>query len=385
MDSRLSAASPTEPLQETIELRIGITLPSRTGSFEAVGDKARRAEEAGFQSVWGYEVYRNPFTLMATAATTTRRVELGIGLAAAFSRSPFEAANAAADVDEISGGRLLFGIGTGVPELLRSFHSTDAKHAVGRLSEYVDVLRLSWEYLASGTAPDFDGSYYRFKPPRLNPWGERDLPRTRIPIAIAAIGPQLLELCGRKADAWIGYFATTRFLEQIVLPNIERGARQAGRDPAAIQIWAETICSVSADRELAMSRARKQVGFYAAHPVGAKVAALHGLEDAVVELQQAFVREGVKAFERTDDRLVDALSITGTPQEVRLKLAQYEGLIDHLALHTPYVPPFDADESEDAFANILNTFGHRPDDFTAEVSGGFNGHNAPQHTGGDTH
>jgi probable F420-dependent oxidoreductase len=338
-------------------MRIGVTLPSRTGPIAGVGEKARRAEQAGFASVWTYEVYRNPFNLLTVAAAATERATLGTGLAAAFSRSPFEAANAAADIDDLSGGRMLFGLGTGVPEFLRAFHSTDAKHPLGRMSEYIDVLRLSWEYLAAGTAERFEGEHYRFVAPPVNPWGERDLPRTRIPIGLAAMGPRLVELCGRKADAWLGYFATPRYVEEFVRPHLEIGAKQAGRDPSEVQICAEQVCSVSPDRELAMRRARKQVGFYATHPAGAQVAAMHGLQDLVDELRRGFAAEGLAAFERTDDRLVETLSISGTPEEVRQQLARYEGVIDHLVLHTPYVPPIEADESEDAFACILDTFG----------------------------
>ena len=209
-------------------MRIGVTLPSRKGPISSVGDKARRAEEAGFQSVWTYEVYRNPFTLLSVAAAATERATLGTGLAAAFSRSPFEAANAAADIDDMSGGRMLFGLGSGVPEFLRAFHSSDAEHPVGRMSEYIDVLRLSWEYLATGGADRLEGQHYRFLAPRVNPWGERELPRRQIPIGLAAMGPKLIELCGRKADAWLGYFTTKKYVEEFVREHLEIGAREGG-------------------------------------------------------------------------------------------------------------------------------------------------------------
>jgi probable F420-dependent oxidoreductase len=338
-------------------MRIGVTLPSRTGPIADIGEKARRAEDAGFDSVWSYEVYRNPFTILTVAGSQTSRVGLGTGLAAAFSRSPFEIANVAADIDDLSDGRMMLGIGTGVPEFLRAFHSSDAERPLGRLSEYIDVLRLSWEYLSTGRAGKLEGKHYRFEAPPVNPWGERELPRETIPVALAAMGPKLIELCGRKADAWVGYFATTKFLSEFVRPNLEVGAKAAGRDPDQVQICAEAVCSVSDDRELAMSRARKQVGFYATHPAGAQVAAMHGLEDQVAELRRNFAREGIVAFERTDDRLVDILSITGTPEEARQKLAEYDGFVDQLILHTPYVPPIEAEESADAFSNILETFG----------------------------
>jgi len=336
---------------------IGVTLPSRTGTIGEVGEKARRADQAGFQSVWSYEVYRNPYALLGVAAANTEHVTLGTGLATAFTRSPFETANSAADIDDMSGGRMLLGIGTGIPEFLRAFHSTDIEHAIGRMSEYIDVLRLSWEYLATGRADRLDGQHYRFKAPRVNPWGERELPRQQIPIGVAALGPKMLELCGRKGDAWLGYFTTEKYVNEFVREHLERGAKKAGRDSSAIPIYAEAVCSISPDRDVAMSRARKQVGFYATHPAGMQAAAMHGLGDVVTQLREDFLREGLGAFEHTDERLVELMSITGTPEEGRQKLAHYAGFVDHIMLHTPYVPPISAEESADAFTNIIDTFG----------------------------
>jgi alkanesulfonate monooxygenase SsuD/methylene tetrahydromethanopterin reductase-like flavin-dependent oxidoreductase (luciferase family) len=338
-------------------MRIGVTLPSRTGSISDVVDKARRADQAGFQSVWTYEVYRDPFTLLGGAAANTERATLGTGLAMGFSRSPFAMANAAADIDEMSGGRMLLGFGTGIPEFLRAFHSTDAQRAIGRMSEYIDVLRLSWEYLSTGRADRLDGQHYQFKAPRVNPWGKRELPRQQIPIGVAALGPKMLELCGRKGDVWLGYFTTKKYVDEFVREHLEIGARKAGRDGSQIPIYAEAVCSVSPDRDLAMRRARKQVGFYVTHPAGAQAAAMHGLGDLVTELRENFLREGLVAFEKTDDRLVDLMSITGTPEEAREKLTHYADFVDHIMLHTPYVPPIEAEESEDAFANIIDAFG----------------------------
>src|SRR4051794_40719603 len=129
-------------------MKLGITMPSRSAPLARIPDYARMAEDAGFDSAWTYELYRNPFSMLQTSALATSSVQLGTGLAAAFTRSPFECANAAADVDEASGGRMNLGLGTGVPEFLAAFHSTDFQRPVGRLREYVECLRRSWAYLA---------------------------------------------------------------------------------------------------------------------------------------------------------------------------------------------------------------------------------------------
>ncbi|MCD2195811.1 LLM class flavin-dependent oxidoreductase [Actinomycetospora endophytica] len=335
-----------------------MTIPSRTGPMANVPRMAQRADAAGFDATWVYEVYRNPFTMLGTCALSTERATLGTGLAAALPRSPFETANAAADIDEMSGGRMLLGIGTGVPEFLRRFHSTDASHPLGRMSEYIEVLRRSFDYLNTGDAEKFEGKHYRFDPLTLNPWGVRELPRPQVPIALAAMGPKLLELCGRKADGWLGYFATPEFLQESVTPRIAAGADKAGRSLSDVETTVFTICCVHPDRDVAMARARRQVGFYVVHPVSDPVVELHGLGEQVGELRGRLRSEGLAAFEHTPDELVEILSITGTPEEARQKAARYEGVVDHLALHTPYVPPFTPEESEDAFDQIVGAFGH---------------------------
>lgn len=320
-----------------------------------IPDYARMADEAGFESIWTYEVYRNPFIMLGNSALTTSKAELGTGLATAFSRSPFEAANAAADVDELSGGRMKLGLGTGVPEFLSAFHSTDFKTPVRRISEYIDALRSSWAYLAGEEVDNFSGVHYQFTAPPINPWGLREMARPQIPILLAAMRPQLLRLCGAKADGWIGYLWTPKFFEQVVMPNIAEGARSAGRDHDSLDLACDVICCVHPDRDVALARAKKHVGFYMAHPVSDVVAEIEGVQDLVNELRASMMQKGMAAFEDTPEELVELFSITGTPEECRQKLDKYKQL-PHCALHPPYVPPFTAEESEDCYLQIIDAF-----------------------------
>lgn len=337
-------------------MKLGITMPSRTAAMWRIPEYARMAQDAGFHSVWTYEVYRNPFAMLSTCALATDGIALGTGLAAAFSRSPFEAANAAADVDELSGGRMVLGLGTGVPEFLQAFHSTDFERPVGRLREYVECVRRSWAYLGGEEVEAYEGEAYRFSPPPINPWGRRELARPQIPILLAAMRPQLLSLCGQVGDGWIGYLATPRFVEEKVLPGIEKGCQKAGRDIAAMDIAADVICTPHPDRDEAMRRARLHVGFYVAHPVSDVVAELHGVQDDVNALRGLMMKKGLAAFAETPESLVELFAIAGTPEECRQQLDAYQAL-PHVVLHPPYVPPFTAAESEDCYQQILETFG----------------------------
>src|SRR5437867_11862851 len=102
--------------------QLGVTMPTRTMELERVGEYARWADDAGFDSIWDYELYRNPFSMLCLSAVTTSRATLATGLAAAFPHSPIELANAMADVDELSGGRALLGLGSGVAGFLEAVH-----------------------------------------------------------------------------------------------------------------------------------------------------------------------------------------------------------------------------------------------------------------------
>ena len=119
----------------------------------------------------------------------------------------------------------------------------------------------------------------------------------------------------------------------------------------------ETICSVHEDRKVAMQRARIQVGLYACNHVSDAVVQFEGLaEDRDAVLAAVMERGLAVAAEVTSDALVHALSITGTPDEVREKFAAFDNALDHVILHTPYVPPLTNEETEDAYRNIVRTF-----------------------------
>ena len=337
--------------------RIGVTMPVLQAPLERVPEYARLADEAGLYSAWDYEFFRNPFVMLAAAAPATKRIKLATGIATAFSRTPFELASAAADIDELSRGRAILGIGTGAPEFLYAFHGTDAAAPVPRLREYVAAVRRAWEFLHTGESTPLQGEHYPMPGLPLNPWGARGSLRPQIPIYLAAMRPKLTELAGEVADGLLVYLQTPEFITQVSRPRVAAGAARAGRDVDDIEIASMVVCSISEDRTEALRRARLQVGMYVAHPVGDAVVRFHGFEREQMKLREAVMSEGVGALERvTDDALVETFSICGTPAEARRQLSRYAD-VPHLILHTPYVPPLTVEDTEDAFRCNVDTFG----------------------------
>jgi alkanesulfonate monooxygenase SsuD/methylene tetrahydromethanopterin reductase-like flavin-dependent oxidoreductase (luciferase family) len=118
-----------------VRSKIGVSLPMLNQPYEQYAKFAALAEDAGFDSVWDYEFYRNPFITHALNARATCRIQLGTGIATAATRTPFEMANAAADVDEISGGRTVLGLSTGGAGWMEHFTGTDIDRPLTRLRE----------------------------------------------------------------------------------------------------------------------------------------------------------------------------------------------------------------------------------------------------------
>lgn len=341
-------------------MRLGVTMPMGKHPLTVYPEWAKAAEEAGMDSVWSYEVYENPLIVLATAALSTSHIELGTGVVTSLSRSPFELANAAADVDQLSDGRLLLGVGLGIPGLMAALHGAAVDHPLARMREYAQALRESWNYLSGGAAQPFSGEYYEFTPLPGNPLGTRAMARP-IPLYLAGMNPAMIRVAGQYGDGLVGGGYSRAFAADTVRPNLAVGAERAGRDPAEIDVVTQIVCCVSADRDEALRRARIHVGQLVLNPVSDGVVAAHGLEAQRDEVRTALMDGGPAALaDVTSDELVETFSIAGSPAEAREQLAGWDGLVDHVMLHPPYVPPLSADDTADAYHQILVAFRRDP-------------------------
>ncbi|GLZ08125.1 hypothetical protein Acsp03_55910 [Actinomadura sp. NBRC 104412] len=136
-------------------MRIGFAPWGET--LEELADAARRAEAAGAESIWVPELHRSATVTAAAVATATRRARIGTGIALAFTRSPMITALEALDLDELSGGRFVLGLGTGVRWLNEDWHNVPFGKPVGHLRETVRNLRRFWESCMTGEPIDLPG------------------------------------------------------------------------------------------------------------------------------------------------------------------------------------------------------------------------------------
>jgi alkanesulfonate monooxygenase SsuD/methylene tetrahydromethanopterin reductase-like flavin-dependent oxidoreductase (luciferase family) len=338
-------------------VKLGISMPILNQPYEKFAELAAIADSAGFESVWDYEFFRNPFMIHATCAGATTRITHATGIATACSRTPFEMANAAADLDELTSGRALIGLANGAAMWTDVFNGADVSHPLPRIKEYIELMRLHWKHFSDGQPFEYQGRFYKAASPAFNPWGARQLARPQIPIYLSVVRPRMLRLAGEIADGALGYLGSPRYFAEVYRPNVAAGARAAGRDPSEVEIAALIICSVSEDREEAMRRARIQVGNYICFPGADPMVQFEGLSEQRDAIVMKLLAEGPSAFDAIPDEVVKTFAICGSYDEGREQLAHFDGTLDHVILHTPYVPPLQQADSEDAYRNTIAAFG----------------------------
>ncbi len=302
-----------------------------------LADAARAAEAAGADVVWVPELHRSATVSAAAVAGGTSTAKVGTAIALAFTRSPMVTALEALDLDELSDGRFVLGLGTGVQRLNEDWHHARWGKPVQHLRETVRNVRAFWAGCTSGEPIDLDGEH---EPMRIRGY-RRPYPvlRTEIPIYLAAMGPAMTRLAGEIADGWISHeLSSPAYLRDRIRPEIEAGAaRVPDRTSRDVDIVTSACCSVDADPATARRRSAGMVGFYASVRTYADFFAFHDLADeqaAVIETFRGGRGAGTLA-DAVPDRMVDALTLSGTRDQVVEKVAAYAGIADTIKLTPP--------------------------------------------------
>jgi probable F420-dependent oxidoreductase len=302
--------------------------------FERANALARRAEDAGFDSVWVSELYNRSATVpMATIAQATSRVEIGTNIAYGVGRSPLMWAAEAKDLDELSAGRVILGLGNGTATMMERWHGVSGEAPAVRMEELVTVLRKLWR-LDQGPV-HHAGRFYNVD---LRPTADTPPPyREHLPIYTAGVNPRMIEAAGRVADGLVGHpMFTQRYVDGVVRPALEKGAAKTGRDASEIVLCGVLICSVDEDVDTARRRLAYAVGQYAASRVYDRLFALHGWADAQHRIREAArARDDEAVIEAVPDDALDLLGVACRPADLAGEVQRHAAGYDHLAL----VPP----------------------------------------------
>lgn len=285
-------------------------------TLEQILGLARQADERGFDGVFMVEeAGYNSLVALGAVATVTRRAQVGSSICSIYTRSAPIYAMAVNTLNDLSGGRALLGLGTSPPYFVRHWHDVPWERPVGRIKDYVHIIRA----ILSGEKVDYAGKAVSSRDFQLsvNP------PGNRIPIYVGAIGPQMVRAAGEVAD---GVLLSPLVSEEYLAFAIERlreGAESAGRDYREIEIGAPIITTVDEDEGRALETARGMVAYFAVVYYYDFLFDLAGYGEVRREVARVNKERGfMEAIRLVPDGLIRKLSIVGTPAQCRQRLEE---------------------------------------------------------------
>lgn len=301
-------------------------------SVDALVEQAVRAEELGYDRAWLPETWgRNAAVTLTAVAENTEEIGIGTSIVPVYSRSPALLGMTAASLQEVSDGRFRLGVGPSGPIVIENWHGVDFGNPLKRTRETIDVVK----QVLSGEAVSYDGEYFELDGFRLRQGAPDPEPK----IDAAAMGPKAVELAGRFADGWHALMLTRDGLNER-FEDFRHGRKLADKDPDGGQVTLSLTCMALEDRKRAREAVKQHVCFY----IGAMGTyyrdnlARQGHEELAHGIHddwQSGDRES--AMERLDDEFLDTVAVSGTPDECRERVAEWEAMdsVDRVSVSFP--------------------------------------------------
>ena len=288
-----------------------------------------QAEKNGFEAVWVPEGGgRDSLTSLATIAMKTDAVKLGTGILPIFARTPTNTAMGAAGMAAVSDGRFLLGLGVGHAPTVESRDGIPFNQPMTRMRETIQIIKA----LLSGEEVNFTGKQFKITGASMG----AATPKTKVPIYIAALGPQMLEMVGELADGVLMNWTAVDYLGEAI-GHIKRGAEKAGRDPNKIDIAGYVRVAVGDNLTESRVSLRRQVARYASNPFYRNFFAQTGFDKEMSAAAAALADGNLdKAADSITEEMQDQVAIVGTVEECRAALEKRRAA----GLQLPVIAPF---------------------------------------------
>jgi alkanesulfonate monooxygenase SsuD/methylene tetrahydromethanopterin reductase-like flavin-dependent oxidoreductase (luciferase family) len=320
-------------------MKLGLIFPGGGMKIRDMLTIGKEAEGAGFSSLYVTEAWRSGFVPLTALAMATQQVRLGTYVLNAYGRSPLFTGMSAIDLDEISGGRLFLGVGSGNRHINEDWQGVPHVEPYQKMKEYIECLKRIVR-TPIGTPMRYEGKIHRMHwTPAVQPF------RESIPIYLSAIFPRMVKVAGQVADGVaIGAMGSAEYLREVLQPRVREAAVQAGRDPQSLGYVMAIFVSVSEEREQARQSAREAICRLFSplpHPYYDFLLREQGFS-AAADAAQKLVPIGKlkQSADAIPDEAIDRLTIAGTPDECRKRIAQYEGIVDEvICVNVSYAAP----------------------------------------------
>ncbi|MFJ4655179.1 LLM class flavin-dependent oxidoreductase [Nocardia sp. NPDC088792] len=256
---------------------IGLMIPP-WASIDAILRLARRADELGYSSITASHIAaRDSFSLLAAIAVQTRRAQLSTAVAPIYPRSPASMAQAAATVDELSGGRYRLGLGVGHRSTMGPWHGQEIGKPVTEMREYLGAVRalLTGEPVPEGHRWSTTFAFTGFTP------------RPDIPIVLAALSPAMLKLAAEAADGIVLWACPANYIHEVVVPTVAAARAAAGKTLAGFTITAAMPTAVGGDESVMLDAVRTELHRYFGLPFYRAMFAAAGFDKELAEFDAA--------------------------------------------------------------------------------------------------
>jgi 5,10-methylenetetrahydromethanopterin reductase len=272
---------------------------------------AALVEELGFGELWLPEDYLFTGAMASAGAilTATERIPVGLGVVSAMVRHPAVLAMELATLDRLAPGRLIPGLGLGVPAWLRQM-GLSPRSALGAMRECIAALRT----LLDGGELNQQGEYFAFHDMTL-----MHTPERRIPLTVGAIGPRMLQLSGELADGTVASILANPRYVTWARERIAEGQSRADREDERHPLTCFALYSVDHDAAVAKEAIREAVAFAASTMTDSLLPEVSGISDELSRLAPGGV--GRIAADMPDS-WVDELAVAGDADECVAKIAR---------------------------------------------------------------
>lgn len=322
--------------------RLGLAVPIDGLGLRESLEIALHAESGGYTDAWAYEVNGSDgFTPLAWLAARSSTLRLGISVVPAFTRPPALLAMSAASLHELSGGRFVLGLGSSSPNVVERWMGGTYERPLTRVRETVDAVRL----VLGGDKVNYQGETVRVDDFRLA------LPPAAVPIVLGALGPQMYRMVGRIGDGVVTVFNTAAATPAL-LGDFYAGARESGRDPAALNVVSKLFVAVDEPLEELRPMLQRFITGYGTVPAYNALLSRQGFTAEAAAMASAWADgRRADAAAAVSDELLRALIVCGTADECAAQLAAYV----RAGVRTLLIAPITAASGDERAARLRHT------------------------------
>ena len=283
---------------------------------------AQSYEAAGVEGVWAPQIFGAPFTTLAAVAPATQRIKLGTGIALAFVRSPLETACSAIDLDLISNGRVVLGLGSSAQSQIEGSFGSAYGKPLAHMREIVGMIRAIVARGHTGELTELAGDYHRLD---LSHFRLLHKPvRSDIPIVLPAVFQKACAQAAEIADGLLGHpLWNDAWIEREVAAQIKAGLDRARRARKDFSLNISIFTAISEDRREAIEDCRGTVAYYSQSPQYLRYFEEIGFGRQASAIQAAFAQGDMAGMAAAcSDEMVESIAVVGTVDEVRSRVAR---------------------------------------------------------------